>query len=1082
MAKKSLKRINLGTSAQDSPLKVPHLTAIQRQSYDWLLQKGLAEALAEVFPVTDYTEESYQLEVFDLKVAEPEIPWKEALRLGVSYQARLSATGKLTDLETKQSQTQEVYLGEIPLMTERGTFVINGVERVVVNQLTRAPGAYYERELNPRTKRFLYACEIRPERGSWIRFETNKDGTLAVRINRGRKISATAFLKAFGLRQRELGEVFSEVEKDSDHSYIAATLEEDATVNQEEAYLEIYGHMRPGDPRLLENAEDYFKGLFKDPRRFSLSPVGRYKINKRFDLNFPEKDEYFLLQKEDLIAAVAHLIQLNLEQGPEDNIDHLAHRRIRSVGELAQRAFRNGLIRLERNIAERLSISNVDKNLTPNNLVNARPVVSVVNEFFNTSQLSQVLEGTNPLSELEHLRVVSVLGPGGLSRERAGPAVRDVQPSHFGRIDVILTPEGANVGLKLYLARYAQVNQYGFLEAPYRKVKHENGQHVVSDEVVYLPADDEEELKIAEATVKRDEHNHITAERVSVRYRGGFRLVPVAEIDLVEAHPSMMTGVSSGLMPFVSSDAGQRAMTGAKMQLQAVPLIKPQTPIVQGEFGQEVVRDAGRSLLAQNAGVVEYVDSERIEVRTKKRDLDVYYLTKFARSNDNSCYNHTPRVEKGAKVKKDQVLVDGPSSERGDLALGANLLTAYMTWEGFNFDDAMAISERVVRDDLLTSIHIRKYEVEVNDTKLGPEEVTRDIPNVSEEILANLDEEGIVVIGAQVGPSDTLVGKIAPKGEEELTAEERLLRAIFGEKAREVRDTSLVMPHGEQGVVIGVDILDEKDVDDLGPGVLRKIIVHVAEKRKLAVGDKLSGVHHSKGVVAKVIPEEDMPYLEDGRPVDIILNPGSFLKRMNVGQVLESHLAWAGSELGEYYETPAMDVLPADLIHDKLKAAGLPVDGKVTLYDGRTGEPFDLQVAVGYSHILKLHHLIEDKMHARSTGPYSLVTQQPLGGKSQMGGQRVGEMEVWALEAYGAAHALQEMLTIKSDDVLGRSKAFEAIIKGLPIPEARLPEAFKLLIKELNSLGLAVDTLRYEGEEPAEEIDAARMIEEVEEE
>lgn len=1083
MAKKQIRRINIGTSAQDSPLKIPHLTQIQHDSYEWLLREGLAAVLEEVFPIYDYTGKNYKLEVENLKVGDPKLSWKEAQDLGTTYQASIHATGKLTNLESGQTKVQEVYLGEIPLQTERGTFIINGVERVIVNQLTRAPGIYYERELDPRTRRYLYALEIRPERGSWVRIETNKDGTLSARINRGRKINATAFLKAFGLRQREINEIFKPLEKDREHSYIQATLEQDATVNQEEAYLEIYGKMRPGDPRLLENAADYFNNLFRDYHRFSLSHVGRYKINKRFNLNFPEEKEYFLLQKEDLIAAVRHLIELNHTQAPADNIDHLANRRIRSVGELVARSFRNGLLRLGRNVTERLSLSSVEEDLAPNNLINARPVVSVINEFFNTSQLSQVLEGTNPLSELEHLRTISVLGPGGLSRERAGPAVRDVHPSHFGRIDIVLTPEGSNVGLKLYLARYARVNRYGFLEAPYRKVEHKNGKAFITNEVIYLQADDEEQYKIAEATVERSREGEIIGKRVSVRHQGHFRLVPPKEVDLIEAHPSMITGVASGLMPYISSDAGQRAMTGSKMQLQAVPLIKPDAPRVIGEFSRKVIQDAGRSLCAQHNGTVEYVDSQRIEVRTEDRNLDVYYLDKFLRSNDNSCYNQKPIVKKGERVKKGQLLVDGPSSHQGDLALGANLLTAYMIWDGFNFEDAIVVSERVVKEDLLTSIHIRRYEVEVNDTKLGPEEVTRDIPNVSDQILSKLDEGGIVIIGAHVKGGDILVGKIAPKGVEELTAEERLLRAIFGEKAREVRDTSLVVPHGEGGVVIGIKTLNQKDVENLGPGVLQKITVYVAEKRKLAVGDKLSGLHHSKGVVSKIVPIEDMPYTEDGTPVDILLNPASFLKRMNVGQVLEAQLSWAGEKLNEYYEMPAMDKLPENFLEEKLKEAGLPVDGKVKLYDGRTGKPFDQKIAVGVTHILKLHHLVEDKMHARSTGPYSLVTQQPLGGKSQMGGQRVGEMEVWALESYGAAHTLQEMLTIKSDDVLGRSKAFESIIKGLEIPAARLPEAFKLLIKELNSLGLAVDTLIYqEDEKPPQEIDATRIIEEVNEE
>ncbi len=1083
MAKnKSKTRINIGVTSKSSPLEVPSLTDVQFQSYDWFLNKGIKETLSEVVPITDHTGENYELDIQNLKIAKPKITWTEAIEKGRSYSAKITATGRLKNFETGELQTQEVYLGEVPLMTTRGSFIINGTERVIVHQLTRAAGVYFDGKFSNRLNKNLYAAAIRPERGAWIEIETNRDNTLTARINRGRRINLTTLLKAFGIKHKDIVSIFTDVDNDPEFSYIESTLAKDVATNQEEAFLEIYGIMRPGDPRILENAEDYFAALFKNPRRFSLSKVGRYKINKKFGMDIPNDPEHLLLQKEDLIATVRRLIELNITQGEPDNVDHLGNRRIRSAGELSQNAFRIGLIRLERNIRDRLSVAAGTVKLTPNILVNARPIVASLNEFFGSSQLSHYMDQTNPLSELEHLRRVSALGPGGLVRERAGVAVRDVQPSHYGRIDIIMTPEGPNIGLNLQLATYARINKYGFLEAPFRKVEHKNGKHIITDEVVYLDADDEEPYKIAEATIPANEKGEITVKTAPVRHKGDFIMAPVEEIGFVDAHPSIMTGVSSGLIPFISSDSGAKSQTASNMSKQAVPLIRPKAPRVGTGMEKNVIKDAGRSILAEHDGEVEYVDSTRIEVRTKDRELDVYYLTKFERTNDNSCYNHVPRVKKGDKVKAGEALVDGPSSEAGEMALGKDLLVAYMPWYGYNFEDSVAISERLVKEDVLTSIHVKEYYAQVMDTKLGPEEITRDIPNVSEEILANLDEDGIVVIGADVGPGDILVGKIAPKGEQELTAEERLLRAIFGEKAREIRDTSLRVPHGDSGTVIGISILDKEKGDELGPGVLKAIKVKVAQKRKIAVGDKVAGRHASKGIVAKIIPDEDLPYMEDGRPVDIILDPGSVLARMILGQVLEAHLSWAGEVLDEYYSFPSFDVMEPGIIQRKLKEAGLPEEGKVTLYDGRTGRPFDNKVMVGYVHIMKLHHLIEDKVHARSTGPYSLVTQQPLGGKAQMGGQRIGEMEVWALEAYGAAHILQEMITIKSDDIVGRAKAYEAIIKGLPIPEARLPEAFKLLIKELNSLGLAIDTISYDEKEGVHVEDAAKIIEQLSEE
>ncbi|MBM4402258.1 MAG: DNA-directed RNA polymerase subunit beta [Candidatus Cloacimonetes bacterium] len=1093
---REIKRIFLGQVSEKSPISVPSLVSVQQESFQRIIDGSLNEVLSSISPITDYTGENYSLEIGELVFGDPKYTPSEAIEKGANYEASMLTKVKLTDLQTGKTQNQDVYLGELPLMTERGTFIINGNERTVVNQLTRSPGVYFEASFDQKLKRKIYQAEIRPERGAWIGFEASRDDSLWVRINRGgRKIPATCFLKAFGVSQNEILELFSLADADPTRPFIKNTLAKDSTLNQEEAYLDIYGKMRPGDPRIVENAKSLFEVLFLDQRRFSLGEVGRYKINKRLSLGefanvetrkqeetrkgfaktdyAEEKTDYaesssYLLSKEDLIATVRELIYLSLSQEEEDDIDHLANRRVRTVADLVTDAFRIGLIRLERNIKERLSTTSSEKKITPRTLINARPITAALNQFFGSSQLSQFMHQDNPLQELSHLRTVTAVGPGGLTRERAGVAVRDVQSSHYGKVDAFQTPEGPNIGLNLVLAIYARINKYGFLEAPYRKVIKKGEESFVTEEIIYLPPDDEEQKKIAEATIEINKQGKILEERVAVRYQGDFLFVPKNEVDLVDAHPSQMVGVSSGLIPFLSSDAGPRALIGGNMLGQAVPLIKPEASFVGTGLEKETIRDSGRVLFAKNKGVVDFVDGEKIEIKTKE-GLEKYYLTKFKRSNSDTCYNQTPRVKKGDKVKKGQALVDGPSSEAGELALGRDLLIAFMPWGGYTYEDSIVVSQRLIKEDLLTSINIKEYSAEVMDTKLGAEEITRDIPNVSEEALRNLDEDGIVVIGAEVSPGDILVGKIAPKGETELTAEERLLRAIFGEKAREIRDTSLIVPHGDRGTVIAVEILDKARGDELGPGVLRSIRVKVAEKRKLKVGDKIAGRHGSKGVIAKIVPEEDMPYMADGTPIDIIVDPISILGRMNVGQILETHLGWAAHALDEYYAVPAFDKLEEDIISKKLKAARLPADGKITLYDGYTGEPFAGKIAVGFAHIMKLTHMVEDKVHARSTGPYNLITQQPLGGKAQMGGQRLGEMEVWALEAYGAAHTLQEMLTIKSDDVIGRNKAVEAIIRNEPIPEPRVPEAFKLLTKELNSLGLAVDTVKFEKEEKQKE-------------
>lgn len=1064
-----IKRINVGEVGSKASVDFPDLTEMQRGSFEAFLDEGITGVLERNFPVTDYTEDSYSLRIFDHRIEEPEITWLEAVSRGSSYEMRVYAQAELMDIKTGEIVTQEVFLGSIPEITERGTFVVNGSERCIVSQLSRAPGIYFESEANPSLNRNLYTAAVRPERGAWIEVRTYRKNRLYARVNQRNRFAATILLRAFGLSNSEMRQAFANVDVEAE-SYLENTLEKDPTMTQEEAILELYVKANPGDPRILDNAREYFENTFENPRYFSLGKVGRYKVNKRLGLDFPNEEEYHLLQQKDMVEMFRELIRLNVEQLPGDNIDHLSNRRIRPVGELVSYSFERGVRMLCRNIQERLSMASGDKPVTPSRLVNARPIVARVQEFFNSSRLSQYMEQSNPLSEVEHVRKISALGPGGLTRERAGPAVRDVQPSHFGRLGIIKTPEGQNIGLNLSQALFALRDEYGFLLTPYIKVEQRDAGAYITDEVEYLAADDEENYRIAERTIETDDDGKILEDTVTVRYQGDFVFASDNQVDYVNMFPSQMLGVSASLLPFVSSDVGPRALMGANMQTQAVPLVRPRASYTGTGVEKKAVQDSGWAVYAQSRGVVDYVDSQRIVIANDD-EKEEYSLIKFMKTNDNTCFNQSPRVNLGQKVKKGECLVDGPSHEAGELALGRDLLAAFMPWDGFNYEDSIAVSESVVKNDLLSSIHIKSYEALVMETKLGPEEVTADIPNVSTESLRNLDESGVVVVGAQVKPGDVLVGKVAPKGELELTAEERLLRAIFGEKAREVRNTSLTMPHGEKGRVISVTTLTEDDTDDLPRGAIKVIKVEVAQFRKLKVGDKVTGRHGSKGSIAKIVPDEDMPYMEDGTVIDILLNPISILGRMNVGQIMETHLGWAGHALGEYYAVTPFDKLLPDLMEEKFAEAGLPASGKVTLYDGRSGEPFENEIAVGYAHILKLHHLVEDKIHARSTGPYSLITQQPLGGKAQMGGQRLGEMEVWALEAFGAAHTLQEMLTIKSDDVVGRAKAFEAIIKNEPIPEARVPESFKLLLKELNALALEVQPLKLVSEEEEEEIE-----------
>jgi DNA-directed RNA polymerase subunit beta len=1076
MALKIQTRHNFGKEEKNLPKL--DLTFVQRESWQWFLTEGIASELTAISPIDDFTGKNWQLLLGEHVLGEPTISPRIAQAKGVTYSSPLKIQATLINKRNGREIKQEVFMGDLPQMTSHGTFVVNGIERAVINQIVRSPGVYFSGELDPSSGRMLYHAEVRPLHGSWLEFEVGKNDVIAARIDRKRKVVATALLRAIGIESDvELMNLFKDVDKDAQHKYIAATINKDTAKTPEDAILEIYRKLRPGEPAIFENAESLFNSLFFEPRRYDLGKVGRFKINRRLGITLPNEKSTWTLTKQDLIATLTYLIGLQNGVGRVDDIDHLSNRRLRRVGELvATNAFRIGLLRLERSVKEKMSLISPDDKPLPANLINARPLIASLNEFFRSNQLSTILDDTNPLSEIDNLRRISVLGPGGINRERASFSIRDVGSSQYGKIDPVRSPEGPNIGLVTYLAMYAKVNEYGFIEAPYRRIeKVKKGSNLVArvtDEIVYLPADDEENFHITHSGVAVDDEGYITDDRVPFRYKGTFTEGPANLIDYIDISAGEVVGTSASLIPFLAHDEGNRALMGSNMQCQAVPLVNPESAVVGTGMEKAIASAMGRTVRAWHAGTIDYVDADRVEIKLDKPTPDitledveitengkreVCYLTKFKRTSHSTCYNQKVVVVPGQKVKAGDLLVDGPSVESGELALGRNLVIAYTSLGGYGFEDAILVSDRLVKEDLLTSIHIEEYEADLVDTKLGPEELTKDIPNVAEMELANLDEGGIVVIGAEVGPNDILVGKIAPKGETELTSEERLLRAIFGEKAREVRDTSLRIPHGERGIVVSVNILDKDKGDELGPGIIKRVIVRVAQIRKVTVGDKVAGRHGNKGVISKIMPVSDMPYMEDGTPIDIVISPLSVLARMNLGQLLECHLGWALSKSGEKAALPVFDRVSDTVIAGELKKANLPVNGKTRLHDGKTGEAFKEDTVVGISYIMKLIHMVEDKTHARSTGPYSLVTQQPLGGKAQMGGQRMGEMEVWGLEAHRAAYVLQEMLTIKSDDVVGRAKAFEAIVKGTDIPEATVPESFKVLVRELNSLGLSIE-------------------------
>jgi DNA-directed RNA polymerase subunit beta len=1110
--------------------EIPNLIELQLDSFAWFMEKGLRELFDEISPIKDFTGKVMELQFLDYEFGEPKYSEEECRTKDLTFSKPLYVNVELLIKETGEIQRQRVYMGDYPWMTDQGTFVINGAERVVVSQLVRSPGVYYSEAEDLASGRMLFSAKVIPNRGAWLEFETNNKDQLWVKVDRKRKIAATTLLRAVGYEQNdEISALFSSIDVDPEHPYIASTLDKDLTHTQAEALIEVYKKLRPGDPPTGENARQLVESLFFNFRRYDLGRVGRYKFDKKLDgvaarMGIELEREGRTITREDIAAIVGHLIECNRGLHPKDDIDHLGNRRIRANGELIQNAFRIGLLRMERVVRERMTIQEIDK-ATPNALINIRPVVAAMKEFFGGSQLSQFMDQTNPLAELTSKRRLSALGPGGLSRERAGFDVRDVHHSHYGRICPIETPEGPNIGLIGSLATYGRINSYGFIETPYRKVKRTVGwdetgldryeaaadvtskggdvvlksgafftpaaiselkkqkahafpiRPIVTDEIEYLPADEEEEHVVAQANAPLDDEGHFLAERIPSRYRDTFPEARAGQIEYMDVSPKQVVSVATALIPFLEHDDANRALMGSNMQRQAVPLLEPESPIVGTGMEERAARDSGQVLVARRAGVVTSVTAERIAIETDAGDLDEYKLQKFVRSNQGTCINQRPIVDVGSRVVDGQPIADSSSTDAGELALGRNVLVAFMSWEGGNYEDAIVISDRLVRDDLFTSIHIEKHEIESRDTKLGPEEITRDIPNVGEESLKDLDEEGIVYIGAEVRPGDILVGKITPKGETELTAEERLLRAIFGEKAREVKDSSLRLPHGERGKVVEVREFRRELNDDLQPGVNRLVRVSVAQKRKISVGDKMAGRHGNKGVIAKILPAEDMPFLEDGTPVDIILNPLGVPSRMNIGQILETHLGWALQKKGQKAATAVFDGATEEQIRQELISAGLPESGKTVLRDGRTGEAFDRPITVGYIYMLKLHHLVEDKIHARSTGPYSLITQQPLGGKAQFGGQRFGEMEVWALEAYGAANILQELLTVKSDDVLGRVQTYEAIVKGEEIQPPRVPESFKVLIKELRSLGLNAEILDQNEEEiPLAEDDASGYL------
>jgi len=1097
---KKIQRYNFGKIKKI--MEIPHLLDIQRKSFEWFLNEGLKEALQDISPIEDFTG-TMSLSFGSYSFGEINASPDECKMKDLTYQAPLKVITTFINKETGEKKEQEVFLGDIPMMTDKGTFIINGTERVLVSQLVRSPGVYYDSDIDKKSEKEIYLCKVIPSRGSWIEFETDKKNVGYVRIDRKRKFLMTIFLKSIGFgNNEELLSLFAPFDK---VDCIKNTLEKDITETEDEALIEIYKKLRPGEPPTIDSARNLIYGMFFDPKRYDLGRVGRYKLNQKLEETLEDKIEErlneinrkikidasnpMILSARDIFLIVKYLVQLMNNIGEIDDIDHFGNRRVKNIGELIQNQVRIGLARLERVVKERMTTQEAET-ITPRSLINIRPLVAALKEFFGSGQLSQFLDQTNPLAEITHKRRLSALGPGGLSRERAGFEVRDVHSSHYGRMCPIETPEGPNIGLIGSLATYARLNEYGFIETPYRKVK--NGR--VTDEVEYLSADKEENYIIAQATANINEKGEFLEKKILCTAGGEVITAEPQMIDYMDVSPKQIFSAATSLIPFLEHDDANRALMGSNMQRQAVPLISPEAPLVGTGMEKKVARDSGHIVLAEGDGTVVKVCADYIDVKYDGQDgVKRHNLYKFKRSNQGTCINQRPIVDEGQRVKAGDVLADGAATQGGELALGRNLFVAYMPWEGYNYEDAIIISERLVKEDILSSIHISKQEVEARQTKLGPEEITRDIPNVSEEMLKNLDERGIIRIGAYVKPGDILVGKITPKGETELTAEEKLLRAIFGEKAREVRDSSLKVPHGEEGIVIDVQVFSRKEGSDLAPGVNELVRVFIAKKRKISVGDKLAGRHGNKGIISVILPEEDMPYLEDGTPVDIIFNPLGVPSRMNVGQIFEAHLGWAAkkgwdgkdvvrAEDGSVYcACPIFDGATEKDLIEILSKAGLPNDGKTTLYDGLSGEKISDKISVGYAYVMKLLHLVDDKIHARSTGPYSLVTQQPLGGKAQFGGQRFGEMEVWALEAYGAAYALQEMLTIKSDDVVGRVKTYESIVKGENIEKPGIPESFKVLVKEMQSLALDVEVLSEEGKEVKVETEHDEIMKTVEE-
>ena len=1056
---------------------MPNLIEVQKKSYSWLLETGLKEIFYDISPISDFTG-NLVLEFGEYFLGDPKYSVDECRERDATYAAPLRVKVRLINKETGEVKEQEVFMGDFPLMTENGTFIINGAKRAIVSQLVRSPGVYYHINTDTASGEKIYGATIIPNRGAWLELETDTLGFVYVRVDRMRKIPVTVLIKALGF-----GSASDVLDLFEHHPAIKQTLEKDPTQSEEEALIELYKRLRPGEPPTVDSARLLLHGFFFDPKRYDLGNVGRYKINKklnhgilrRYDEQgriWSDEDQAYAvcedgqemtednntylrhLTKLDIIEAVRYFLLLVDGQKNADDIDHLGNRRLRCVGELLQNQFRIGLARMERVVRERMTIQDIES-ITPQALVNIRPVVAAIKEFFGSSQLSQFMDQTNPLAELTHKRRLSALGPGGLSRERAGFEVRDVHHSHYGRMCPIETPEGPNIGLIGSLSTFARINEFGFIETPYRLIR----DHKVTDEIHYLTADVEDNFVVAQASEPLTPEGGFVNERINVRRGHEIMVVNSSQAQYMDVSPRQLVSVATALIPFLEHDDANRALMGANMQRQAVPLLCTEAPLVGTGMERKAAMDSCVGETAKNDGIIERVTGEEIVIRSDSGELEKHKLLKFQRSNQGTCINQKPIVFKGQKIKAGEPIADGPSIDRGELALGRNVLIAFMTWEGYNYEDAILLSEKLVRDDYFTSIHIEEYECDARDTKLGPEEITRDIPNMGNDILKDLDDEGVIRIGAEVHPGDILVGKVTPKGETELTAEERLLRAIFGEKAREVRDTSLRIPHGETGKVVDVKVFSRENGDELSPGITKLVRIYVAQKRKISVGDKMAGRHGNKGVVSRILPECDMPYLPDGTPIEIVLNPLGVPSRMNIGQVLECHLGMAVKSLGYNIATPVFDGANESDITNALISAGLPADGKTIMYDGRTGEPFDNEITAGYTYMLKLAHLVDDKIHARSTGPYSLVTQQPLGGKAQFGGQRFGEMEVWALEAYGAAYTLQEILTVKSDDIVGRVKTFEAIVKGENIPEPGVPESFKVLIKELQSLCLDVSIL-----------------------